>query len=139
MQFTIIHQATSTTSWRILSLLRFGEQRIHHIKRALDMTESAFSHALRKLEEKGLVETRKVGREKIARLSKRGRITFSSLQALCYTLGGTDGTLDDDDDALERAMKSPDIEDSELAEEEGIEVPVFDERELALSIPRPVL
>ena len=91
---------TSETSWRILSLLRLGERRLHVLKRALGMTESAFSHALRKLEEQGLVETRRDGREKLSRLSQRGRISYSSLQALCYALRGTDGTLVEDDTAL---------------------------------------
>jgi len=100
MSYSIIHQATATTSWRILSLLRLGEQPIMLLKRVLDMTESAFSHALRRLEEKQLVATRKSGREKTAWLTNRGRILFSSLQALCFTLGGTDGSSLKDDTAL---------------------------------------
>ena len=81
-------------------MLRLGDRRIYHLKPALGMTESAFSHALRKLEEAALVDTQKVGREKIARLSAKGRIVYSSLQALCYALDGTDGTSVEDDSAL---------------------------------------
>jgi DNA-binding transcriptional ArsR family regulator len=102
----IIHQMTSPTAWRILSLLRLGERPIRHIKQALGMTESAFSHALRKLESEGLVETRRDGREKISRLTQRGRISFSSLQALCYALEGTDGTLVEDDTALVAVLRN---------------------------------
>ena len=69
------------------------------------MTESAFSHALRKLENDGLVETRRQGREKASRFSQRGSIVFSSLQALCFTLGGTDGTIVEDDTALVMVLR----------------------------------
>jgi predicted transcriptional regulator len=100
MPSSIIHQATSETSWRILCLLRLGDRRIRAIKQALGMTESAFSHALSKLEHLGLVNTRKIGREKVSGLTPRGRIVFSSLQAICFTLGGSDGTLVEDDSAL---------------------------------------
>jgi DNA-binding transcriptional ArsR family regulator len=96
---------TSPTAWRILGLLRLGDRPIRFIKRALRMTESAFSHSLRKLEKGGLVETRKQGREKVSRLSQRGRIVFSSLQALCFTLSGSDGTLVEDDTALLRVLR----------------------------------
>ena len=75
------------------------------IKRTIDMTESAFSHALKTLVEKGLVEARKVGREKIARLSKKGQIVFASLQALCFTLGNSDGTSVEDDSAMVAILK----------------------------------
>jgi DNA-binding transcriptional ArsR family regulator len=105
MPSAIIHQATAATSWRILSLLRLGERRIYIIKRTMDMTESAFSHALRKLEEAGLVTVRKVGREKQATLSEQGRIVFSNIQALCFMLGGTDGTSVEDDSALVRQLR----------------------------------
>jgi predicted transcriptional regulator len=105
MPYSIIHQATSETLWRILSLLRLGERRISLLKRTLEMSESAFSHALAKLEELDLVETRKTGREKISRLTQHGRILFSSLQALCFMLGGTDGTSVEDDSALVRWVK----------------------------------
>ena len=100
MPSSIIHQATSETSWRILCLLRLGDRRIRAIKQALSMTESAFSHALSKLEGLELVYTRKVGREKVSGLTSRGRIVFASLQAICYTLVGSDGTLVEDDSAL---------------------------------------
>ncbi|MBN2082041.1 helix-turn-helix transcriptional regulator [bacterium] len=100
MPYSIIHQATAQTSWRILSLLRLGERPILVLKRVLGMTESAFSHALRRLEQKKLVATRKVGREKIAWLTNTGRIVFSSLQALCYTLESSDGTSVEDDSAM---------------------------------------
>jgi DNA-binding transcriptional ArsR family regulator len=102
---SFIHQATATTSWRILSLLRLGDRRIRFVKQALQMTESAFSHALRKLEESGMVETRKVGREKVSRLTHKGRIVFSSLQALCFTMGSNDGTVVEDDTALLRVLR----------------------------------
>ena len=69
------------------------------------MSESAFSHALRRLEEKGLVEAKQFGREKQARLTSSGRIVFSSLQALCFTLGGTDGTSVEDDSSLVRCIR----------------------------------
>jgi len=105
MPSSIIHQATAKTSWRILSLLRLGDRRIQVIKRALDMSESAFSHALRRLEEKGLVEARQYGREKQARLTSAGRIVFSSLQALCFTLGGNDGTSVEDDTSLVKCLR----------------------------------
>lgn len=95
-----LHQATSETSWRILSLLRQGEQRIHLLKVALDLNESTFSHALQRLESRGLVETRQHGREKSARLSERGRIIFSTLQALCYTLYGNSGVDERDEQAM---------------------------------------
>ena len=101
----IIHQATAETSWRILSLLRLGERRIYFVKRALNKTESAFSHALRRLEAQDLVVTRKVGREKLARLTTNGRILFSSLQALCFALSNTDGTSPEDDTALVTLMR----------------------------------
>jgi len=101
----IIHQMTSPTAWRILALLRLGERPIRFIKQALEMTESAFSHALRKLEKEGLVETQKQGREKVSRLTQRGHIVFSSLQALCFTLGGSDGTLVEDDTALGAVLR----------------------------------
>jgi predicted transcriptional regulator len=81
-------------------LLRLGERRIAVLKRALGMSESAFSHALNRLQSKGLVEAQKNGREKLARLSSGGRIVFASLQALCYTLSGNDGTSAVDDHAL---------------------------------------
>ena len=100
MSNSIIHQATSNTSWRILCLLRLGERRIAVLKRVLGMTESAFSHALSRLKSKGLVETRKNGREKLARLSPEGSIVFASLQALCYTLSSTNGTNVEDDSTL---------------------------------------
>jgi len=100
MPYSIIHQATAKTSWRILSLLRLGEQPIMLLKRVLNMTESAFSHALRRLEEKELVATRKSGREKTVWLTNHGRIVFSSLQALCFTLAGKDGSGLEDDTAL---------------------------------------
>ena len=100
MSSSIIHQATAETSWRIMCLLRLGDRRIRAIKQALGMTESAFSHALSKLEGLGLVVTRKLGREKVSGLTPRGRIVFASLQALCYTLSGTDGTLVEDDSSL---------------------------------------
>ena len=105
MPSSIIHQATAKTSWRILSLLRLGDRRIQVIKRALRMSESAFSHALRRLEEKGLVEALQYGREKEARLTSTGRIVYSSLQALCYTLGGNDGTNVEDDTSLVRCLR----------------------------------
>lgn len=106
MPSSIIHQATAATSWRILSLLRLGERRIYVIKRAIDMTESAFSHALHKLEEAGLVTVRREGREKQAALSQQGRIVFSNIQALCFMLGGTDGTSVEDDSALVRQLRA---------------------------------
>jgi predicted transcriptional regulator len=106
MSSSIIHQATAETSWRILCLLRLGDRRIRAIKQALGMTESAFSHALSKLEGLGLVATRKIGREKVSGLTPRGRIVFASLQALCYTLSGTDGTVVEDDSALVTCLRS---------------------------------
>jgi DNA-binding transcriptional ArsR family regulator len=113
MAHSIIHQATSVTSWRILSLLRLGQRRIYMLKRALGMSESAFSHAISKLETAGLVTIRRMGREKIAILSAQGRIVFASLQALCFTLGGTDGTDVEDDSALLRCLReSPQADDS---------------------------
>jgi DNA-binding transcriptional ArsR family regulator len=105
MPHSIIHQATSETSWRILSLLRLGPRRIYMLKRALEMSESAFSHAISKLEVAGLVNIRRAGREKISELSAQGRIVFASLQALCFTLGGTDGTSVEDDSALLRCLR----------------------------------
>ena len=105
MSYSTIHLATSSTSWRVLSLLRLGERRIYALKRALGMTESAFSHALRKLEELSLVETQREGREKITKLTQRGRIVFSSLQALCIMLSGADGTSVEDDSALVSALR----------------------------------
>lgn len=75
------------------------------LKRALNMSESAFSHAISKLESAGLVKIAKIGREKISELSTQGRIVFSSLQALCFTLGGTDGTNVEDDSALLRCLR----------------------------------
>lgn len=71
-----------------------------YLKPALQMSESAFSHAFKRLEDGGVAEYRKVGREKYARLSKKGQIVFSSLQALCYALAGTDGTSVEDDSSL---------------------------------------
>lgn len=105
MASSIIHQATSETHWRILCLLRLGERRVLYLKKALEMSESAFSHSLSKLEELNLVETRKVGREKISQLSQLGRIMFSSLQALCFMLESTDGTSVEDDSALVRYLR----------------------------------
>ena len=107
MPNSIIHQATSETSWRILSLLRNGERRIHLLKVALDLNESTFSHALQRLESRGLVETEQHGREKSARLSVQGRIVFSGLQALCYTLAGHDGSVKTDDDAVAPLLDEP--------------------------------
>jgi len=69
------------------------------------MSESAFSHALRKLESKSLVKTTREGREKTTQLTQEGRIVFSSLQALCFTLASTDGTSVEDDSALVRELK----------------------------------
>jgi predicted transcriptional regulator len=111
MPSSIIHQATAKTSWRVLCLLRLGERKISLLKCALDMTESAFSHALKRLENKGLVTTVKVGREKYAKLSHTGRIVFSSLQALCYTLGQTDGTSVEDDSALVTCIRQAQAQD----------------------------
>ena len=105
MSSTVIHQLSSPTSWRILSLLRLGERRIQALKRALRMTESAFSHAASKLEDLGLVGIRKAGRDKYARLSEKGRIVFSSLQAVCYTVSGNDGTSVEDDSALVSVLR----------------------------------
>ena len=105
MPYSIIHQATAKTSWRILSLLRLGERPILVLKRVLGMTESAFSHALRRLERKGLVATRKVGREKFAWQTSTGRIVFSTLQALCFTLEGNDGTRAKDDNAMKSFLR----------------------------------
>jgi predicted transcriptional regulator len=105
MPHSIIHQATSDTSWRILSLLRLGPRRIYMLKRALEMSESAFSHAISKLETSGMVTNRRVGREKISELSAQGRIVFASLQALCFTVGSTDGTSVEDDSALLRCLR----------------------------------
>lgn len=105
MSSSIIHQATSETHWRILCLLRLGERRILFLKKALEISESAFSHSLAKLEELNLVETKKIGREKVSQLSQTGRILFSSLQALCFMLGGSDGTDVDDDSALVRCLR----------------------------------
>lgn len=105
MSSSIIHQATSETHWRILCLLRLGSRRIHFLKQALQMSESAFSHSLAKLEELNLVETQKNGREKISQLSQTGRILFSSLQALCFMLGSSDGTSVEDDSALVRSLR----------------------------------
>ncbi|MCC7476865.1 helix-turn-helix transcriptional regulator [bacterium] len=102
MPNSIIHQATSETSWRILSLLRHGETRIHLLKVALELNESTFSHALQRLEVRGLVDTQQHGREKSARLSDKGRIVFSGLQALCFTLTGKDGSLTADDAAMNK-------------------------------------
>lgn len=106
MLSTVIHQATAHTSWRILSLLRLGQRRICVIKRAMEMTESAFSHALRKLERAGLVTVCKTGREKQAALSHQGRIVFSNIQALCFMLHGTDGTSVEDDTALIKQLRA---------------------------------
>ena len=105
MSSSIIHQATSDTHWRILCLLRLGNRRIHYLKKALQMSESAFSHSLAKLEELNLVETRKHGREKISQLSQTGRILFSSLQALCFMLNRSDGTSVEDDSALVSSLR----------------------------------
>lgn len=105
MPFSIIHQATSDTSWRILSLLRLGDRRIYVVKRALGMSESAFSHALTKLANLGLVFVRPLGREKLAGLTPQGRILFSSVQALCFMLGSADGTNVEDDSALVRHLR----------------------------------
>lgn len=110
MPNSIIHQATSETSWRILSLLRQGERRIHLLKVALDLNESTFSHALQRLESRGLVDTTQHGREKSARLSGRGRIVFSGLQALCCTLGGSDGSIKADDDAMARLLEESGVQ-----------------------------
>lgn len=95
-----IHQATTETSWRILCLLRFGEVRIHLLKLALDFNESTFSHALSRLESRGLVATRQSGREKLAHLSDTGRIALGSLQALCCALYGHDGSRPAEDERL---------------------------------------
>ncbi len=108
MPNSIIHQATSETSWRILSLLRHGERRIHLLKVALELNESTFSHALQRLEVRGLVETQQHGREKSARLSGKGRIVFAGLQALCCTLAGQDGSLEADDQAMNRLLEAND-------------------------------
>jgi predicted transcriptional regulator len=105
MPYSIIHQATSDTSWRILSLLRLGDRRIYVVKRALAMSESAFSHALSKLVNLKLVTVRPIGREKVAGLTPHGRILFSSVQALCFMLGSADGTSVEDDSALVRFLR----------------------------------
>ena len=97
---SIIHQVTSNTSWRILCLLRLGERKIVYLRTALGMSESAFSHAFKRLEDGGVAVYRKVGREKYARPSKKGQIVFSSLQALCYAINGTDGTSVEDDSSM---------------------------------------
>ena len=100
MPNSIIHQVTSPTSWRILCLLRLGERKIGYLKPALEMSESAFSHAFKRLRTAGVATYRTTGREKIAKLTKKGQIVFSSLQALCYALNGTDGTSVEDDSAM---------------------------------------
>lgn len=102
MPFSTVHQATAETSWRVLSLLRFGALRIYIVKRVLGMSESAFSHALRKLVDLQLVAEMQIGREKVAEMTPQGRILYSSVQALCFMLDGTDGTNSDDDSALAR-------------------------------------
>jgi DNA-binding transcriptional ArsR family regulator len=105
MPYSTIHQATARPYWRILSLLRLGERRICVVKRALGMSDSAFSHGLAKLEALELVSVRRAGREKHAALSAKGRILFSSLQALCFMLKGTDGTSVEDDSALVQHLR----------------------------------
>lgn len=86
-------------------MLRLGERKIVYLKSALEMSESAFSHAFKRLEDAGVAVYRKVGREKYARLSDKGMIIFPSLQALCFALDGTDGTRVEDDSAMVAQIK----------------------------------